>query len=67
MSERLEWWHWLVTVGIIAFGVYTLLTGDWHLRGNPYPTMARVGGGALVFIGLIAIAYGLGWIGRDSE
>lgn len=63
----MDWWHWLIVLGFLAFGVYTLVTGNWHMRGDPSPTMARVGGGLLVFIVLLIIVHGLGLIKQESD
>jgi hypothetical protein len=68
VPDRFEWFHWLGVVAVFAIGAYMLVSGDWiFYKGNPTPTMARVGGGAIVAIALMATLVGLGVLreGRD--
>jgi hypothetical protein len=67
MPVRFEWWHWLIVVAFIAAGTYTLITGNWHLRRNPDPTMVRIGGGAVVLIGVMGVLVGLGVLKEGQD
>lgn len=61
-----DWLTVLGGIGMIAFGAYTLLTGHWLLRGAPNETVTRIGGGFIVFLGLVVLLAGLGLV-RENE
>jgi hypothetical protein len=47
-----RWLSIVIALAVIGGGVWVLVTGSFERRGRkPSPTMARIGGAALVFVG----------------
>jgi len=60
-------WRFVAAIGFLAVGTYVLVTGEYQRRGaDPSPTMARIGGAALVFIGIVVLVLAFRDEGADD-
>jgi hypothetical protein len=42
------------------------VTGEWHLRGDPSETVTRIGGGFIVFLGVVIFLASIGKIREET-
>jgi hypothetical protein len=66
MSDRPRWVGVVLSLLVVAFGAYTLVTGEWHFRREPSETMVRIGGGLIVFLGIVGFLASIGKIREET-